>query len=368
MRHDIRLGNLPNPFIFRDGTPVVTEEDWFRRREEIIEDAIGLEFDGMPPKPEKVTIEHLDDRGRGQTTHYRIHCGTKAHPFSFCITAYIPQRNGRMPVIVAGDAMYSTCMNDEVIAEAHRRGFAVVRFARTEMAPDYADPDWQYGIHALYPEHRFSTISAWAWGYHRVLDALELTDFADMRYIAATGHSRGGKTVLLAGATDERIRYVNPNGSGTHGCGAYRFLQREDEGKFSNTKSEPLDHMFNMFEFWMGAGLRDYIGREGELPHDMHFIKALVYPRCLIETNGYGDIWANPRGSYLSNLAAREVWRRYGETRGCVSHYRMGGHAHGMEDFRALFDYIDADMADAALPDRFCKPPYDDMDPMHDWC
>ena len=24
--------------------------------------------------------------------------------------------------------------------------------------------------------------------------------------------------------------------------------------------------------------------------------------------------------------------------------------------------------ADAALPDRFCKPPYDDMEPMHDWC
>ena len=34
MRHDIRLGNLPNLFVFRDGTPVVTLDDWMRRREE----------------------------------------------------------------------------------------------------------------------------------------------------------------------------------------------------------------------------------------------------------------------------------------------------------------------------------------------
>ena len=100
MRHDIRLGMLPNPFFFRNGTPVVTEDDWMTRRAEIIEDAIVLEFDGMPPKPETVRVEHLDPRGHGQTTHYRIHCGTKEHPFSFCITAYTPQRKGRMPVIV----------------------------------------------------------------------------------------------------------------------------------------------------------------------------------------------------------------------------------------------------------------------------
>ena len=367
MRHDIRLGNLPNLFVFRDGTPVVTLDDWMRRREELLCDAIGLEFDGMPPKPESVRVEHLDGRTRGYTTHYRIHCGTKEHPFTFCMTAYVPNKNGKMPVVITGDAMYTGCFNDEIVAEAQKRGYAVVKFTRTELAPDYDDTEWQYGIHALYPEHRFSTISAWAWGYHRVLDALEQTDFADMRYIAATGHSRGGKTVLLAGATDPRIRYVNPNGSGTHGCGAYRFLQREEADCYANKESEPLDVMFRVFSFWMGQGLRDYIGREGELPHDSHFIKALVFPQCLIETNGYGDIWANPRGSYLSNLAAREVWARYGEKRGCVSHYRMGGHGHTPVDFKALFDYMDADMAHTALPDGFVRAPYDDMEPMHDW-
>ena len=36
-------------------------------------------------------------------------------------------------------------------------------------------------------------------------------DYVDPYHIAVTGYSRGGKTVLLAGATDERIRYTNPN-------------------------------------------------------------------------------------------------------------------------------------------------------------
>lgn len=367
MRHDIRLGMLPNPFFFRDGTPVVTLDDWNRRREELLEDTIGLEYDGMPPKPGSVRVEHLDDKGRGWTTHYRIHCGTEEHPFSFCMAAYIPNKNGRMPVVVTGDAMYSFALNDAIIAEAHRRGFAVVKFARTELAPDYSDPDRVSGINAVFPDHKFSAVSAWAWGYHRVLDALEQTDFADMRCIAATGHSRGGKTVLLAGATDTRIRYVNPNGSGTHGCGAYRFLQREDNEGYVNRESESLCRLLNVYGYWMGQGLRDYVGHEQDLPHDSHFIKALIFPRCLIETNGYADTWANPRGAYLSNLAAREVWRRYGEERGCVCHYRMGEHDHTPADFNALFDYMEADMAHAALPSCFTHVPYDDMEPLHDW-
>ncbi len=367
MRNDIRLGMLPNPFLFRDGTPVISKEDWLRRREEILTDTVSLAFDGMPPRPDSVTAEHLDGRGRGQTTTYRIHCGTKEKPFSFCMTAYIPNKEGRVPVIVTGDAMYTDNCNDAVIAEALRRGYAVIKFNRTELAPDYPDPDRSHGINALWPERNFTAISAWAWGYHRVLDALEQTDFADMDHIAASGHSRGGKTVLLAGATDERIRYVNPNGSGTHGCGAFRFLQREEEGRFGDAMSEPLQYMFDNIPYWMGQGLRAYIGREGELPYDSHFLKALIMPRCLIETNGYEDIWANPRGSYLSNLAAREIWRRYADVRGCVCNYRPGGHKHRFEEFCVLFDYIDADLTGAPLPESVTQIPYDDMEPLHDW-
>lgn len=368
MRKDKRLGFLPDPFIFRDGHRVEGVEEWEARRLEILEDAIGLEFDGMPPCPEVFRVEPTHLRGKGATSSYRIHCGTKVQPFTFCFYVYRPDLDGKLPVVLTGDLTYTANCNDDVIAEANRRGFTVVKFNRNELAPDYADPDRQCGIYGLWPELKFTAISAWAWGYHRVIDVLETLDYVDMDHIAVTGHSRGGKTALLAGATDTRIRYTCPNGSGTHGCGAYRFVQIEEEGQgFVDTYSEPLEFMMNHVSYWMGQGLWDYIGKEETLPHDSHFIKALVAPRCYLETNGYGDIWANPRGSYLSLLAAKEVWKLYDAEDKCACWYREGGHKHGLPEFNALFDFMEADMKEKALPAEFVKPPYNDMEQLHDW-
>jgi len=188
-----------------------------------------------------------------------------------------------------------------------------------------------------------------------------------MDHIAVTGHSRGGKTVLLAGATDPRIRYVAPSCSGTHGCGCHRFFQQETEGEYADKHSETLQFMFDCIPFWMGQGLKQYIDREEEIPHDSHFIKALIAPRYFLETNGYGDIWANPRGSYLAWLAAKEVWKMYGAEDRCLTKYREGGHGHWFEDFCALFDVMETDLHGKPLPECVCRAPYDDMEPLHDW-
>ena len=367
MRQDIRLSLLPDPFVFRDGTRVTNVAGWEKRRLEILEDTISLEFDGMPPQPEVFEVEPTDLHGRGSTCTYRVHCGRKDKPFTFTFMTYMPNLKGRMPAVVTGDAMYADNMNDAVIAEAKKRGFVCVKFNRTELAPDFPDPDRKHGINALWPNMKFTAISAWAWGYHRVIDALLTLDYIDPDRIAVSGHSRGGKTALLAGATDTRIRYTNPNGSGTHGCGAYRFLQRETAGQYADQISEPLEFMMKNIGYWMGQGLWDYVGREGELPYDSHFIKALIAPRCYIETNGYGDIWANPRGAYLSWQAARETWKLYSAEKNCACWYRFGGHGHHLPDFTALFDFMDADIAGTPLPESISRAPYDDMEPLYDW-
>ena len=370
MRKDERLGMLPDPFIFRDGHRAKNIDEWQKRRQEILEDAIGLEFDGMPPAPEVFRLEptHVWGRGKGRTASYRIHCGTKEHPFTFCFYVYRPDIDGRCPVVLTGDMTYSNNMCEEVIDEANSRGFIVVKFNRTELAPDIPDPKRECGINAVWPELKFSAISAWAWGYHRVLDALMTLDYVDCEHIAITGHSRGGKAALLAGATDERIRYTCPNGSGTHGASPYRFVQREDEDSdFHDKNSEPLEFMLRAVGYWMGQGLHEYVGKEETLPHDMHFLKALIAPRCYLETNGYADIWANPRGAYLALLAAKEVYRLYGAEDKCQTSYREGGHRHSPADFCALFDFMESDIKGTPLPEQITRIPYNDMEPLHDW-
>ena len=365
MRQDIILGKLPDVFTFEDGRRVRSVQDWEKRRQEIKDTTIGLEYGGMPPMPDAVWVERLTERGKGLANCYRVHCLVGDKDFYFCFMIHRPPEGEKCPAIVTGDGMYTECCNDMVIQEANRRGFAVVKFNRTEFAPDMYNADRSGGIYPFWPELTFSAISAWAWGYHRVVDALMLIDYIDADHIAITGHSRGGKTVLLAGATDERIQYINPNDSGEHGCGCYRFIQMEEEDcGYEDTRSANLEHLFDAVPYWMGPEMRKYIGRENEIPHDMHFIKALIAPRALLETNAYGDIWSNPRGSYLTHLAAKEVWKLYGNAENCQTWYREGGHAHGWDDFNALFDFMESAIYKKATWQE--KNPYPDMNPLHE--
>ena len=61
-----RTNLLPDAFTFADGRPVVTEEDWQRRRAEIRDLFIRYEFGTMPPKPAITRVDRMEEtRGEG---------------------------------------------------------------------------------------------------------------------------------------------------------------------------------------------------------------------------------------------------------------------------------------------------------------
>ncbi len=363
MRKDKIIKNLPNPFVFNNGNLVKTINDWDLRRQEIINEYVLLEYGGIPPKPDKVTVEELTQSIKGKIVTYRVHNYIGNTDFTFCFTVYRPDTNEKRPVIINGDLMFATC-NDKVIKNANERGFIVIKFNRCEFAPDLYNSDRISGIYPLFPTLKFSAISAWAWGYHRVLDAISNFDYVDLDNVALTGHSRGGKTVLLAAATDTRVKYCNPNNSGAHGCGCYLFEQIETDNNGEIKRNEKLEDLFKVIPYWMGQDMKKYIGKEETLNHDMHFIKALIAPRILLETNAYDDIWANPRGSYLTHLASKEVWKLYNKEENCLTYYREGGHNHGYEDFMVLFNLIENTIKNKTTAYPI---PYNDIQPIHDY-
>ena len=184
------------------------KDTWPQRREEILEMMVDLEYGGMPPEPESLRVEQLQ-HSLGEMLCMRVHIN---EAFSFTLQLYKPvkrpQPGTKFPVILTGDGCYRNC-NDAVIDEAAARGYAVAKFNRVEIVPDI-DTHRKGGIYDLYPGMTFGALSAWAWGYSRAMDALETLDIVDASRVAITGHSRGGKTVLLAGALDRRFAWVHP--------------------------------------------------------------------------------------------------------------------------------------------------------------
>lgn len=387
-------GKLPNPFIFDDGTPLSKPEDWERRRKEIYKTAIELQYGTQPPKPEFFKVEPIYMAGLGKLNTFRITAGTNEKQLSFTMTVFRTKKPGKFPVVVDGDLCFPYPYTESWVNHFIDNDINFVTFNRTELFPDIArynlenaqvgsdnalykagekiiaaleKGERQGPLAEIYPEYTFGAIGAWAWGYSRCLDALEILDFTDLNCVTFTGHSRGGKTAMLAGALDERAHIVNPNGACAGGCSCYRLqitAIREDE---KVETSEPISNIFHHFPMWMGQELRPYIDNEEKLPFDAHFLKAMVAPRILFVSEGASDIMSNPIGSWQTTMGAKEVYKFLGCEENLLWYFRRGGHGQKDEDLEQLINVIKNFYEAAPLNDKFFKLSFKKPELAFDW-
>lgn len=328
------LGKLPNLFEMQDGSKVETPEQWKKRRKELYQTAVELQYGKMPPEPEFLEVEPLDENFA--IRNYRIVTGTRQTPTAFTMRVIGPKKPGVFPAIVDGDLCWGYVFDKEFINAVIEQDVLLVMFNRTEIVPDRKDCRNHGQLYRTYPDGTFSALAAWAWGYARCVDALEKLGIADMNYIAFSGHSRGGKTALLAGVLDERAAIVNPNDAGAGGAGCYRVHMEAITEAGERTRSEQLSDLIKNFPFWFSKEMQAYTEKEEELPFDEHYLKALVAPRMLLETEAASDIWANPVGSVQTCMAAKEVYKLLGAEEKIRLYYRKGEHAHKVEDMALL--------------------------------
>jgi len=356
-------GPLPDVFAFSDGSRVDSVESWRRKRAEWLEVVTEMEYGGMPPLPDAVTAELLHPNvarrlaGKPRRLGYRLNIAGGACPFWFIIDALVPEGDGPFPVIMDGDMCWGA-LRDGIIEDVIGRGYALVTFNRTELAPDAYHSERDTGLYRVFPGLGFGALAAWAWGYHRVVDFLLTQEWADPSRLAVTGHSRGGKTVLLAGATDERIALTGPNNSGAGGAGCHRWRA---EG------AEMLEDSMRMIPYWYAPAMNEYIGREQDLPFDQHCLKALLAPRGLVSMEALGDVWANPSGTYQTFDAAREVYRFLGAEERIGIVFREGDHEHGPADWEAFLDFADWQFKGIKPERRFDVNPFPEMERAFAW-
>jgi len=369
------LGKLPDPFLKADGSRM-TPDEWWKKRDEIRDFIVDFEYGGMPPRPEVVEYELLTedyyycgDNG----VWFRVKAGTKERQVTFMLNVVAPIfRDGegklikdkKSPVLLTGDGCYDSLESDTV-REAKRRGYVVAKFNRLEIANDVKG-NRSGGIYDVYPENTsFTAISAWAWGYSVVIDVLCELPIADETEVGITGHSRGGKTVLLAATVDERIKYVCPNNSGCHGAASHRIVVT---GQGENGRpTERISDMFRNIPHWMGEKLRPYIDREQDIPYDMHFFGALIAPRYYIQFEGMQDYWINPVGARTNYLAVKECYRYLGYEDRCAAWFRPGGHRHKLPDFTEFMNFMDRSRKGLPLAEHLSTDPYPEIDKNFEW-
>jgi hypothetical protein len=357
---------LPAP-LAGAGAKVRTPDEWRKRRAEILELFRANVYGRSPGRPERVAFQVLEENARamdGAATLKRIAVvSTQAgREHRFELTLFLPNaRSGPAPVFLL--------LNNRPISNTDptrrersdfwpaeqviNRGYGIAAVQSNDLAPDDKDR-FREGVIQLFegsgkasrPDNGWAALAAWAWGASRAMDYFETDSRVDKTRVAVVGHSRGGKAALWAGAEDERFALVVSNESGEGGAA----LTRRHFG-------ETLARITDAFPHWFAGKYKSFSGKVDALPVDQHMLLALVAPRALYVASADEDLWADPRGEFLSLVHASPVFALWGDrpietgdmpplNRPLVAgrrgyHVRNGGHNLTRYDWQSFMDFAD---------------------------
>ncbi len=339
---------MPDPLVMLDGRRISSPTQWFlERRPELKALFAHYMYGPIPPKPAHMRVQvegQYADFLEGKATLKVVTLVTDPAadaPRIGLIVVAPKERPGPAPVFLAmnfcgNHALTSDsrvplprtwmadscagCANhaateagrgaqaaDWPLAEIVRRGYALAAFYSGDVDSDRADVS--SGIYAWLaggdparnkPADR-GTLAAWAWGFQRCVDYLVTDPDIDPHRIAALGHSRNGKTALLAAAYDERIAIAFPHQAGCGGSAPSR-------GKLGESVKAINDH----FAHWFNARFKEFNPAPERLPFDQNCLVALCAPRPVLFSAAQEDQWANPPGQFEALLAADPVYRFLG--------------------------------------------------------
>jgi hypothetical protein len=377
---------LPDPLVLKNGERVRDAETWMKRRRPEILEAYREEIYGrVPATAPKVSYETVESGtsvldGAATRTHVVMRFGAQPDGPKVNLVLYVPSQ-ARAPVPVMLQLVFFAGLPSSVpapappapvakagapatpprprisetnaAAEIIGRGYGYASIRYTEIEGDRADANLS-GVRKLAlaanqekpAANEWGTIAAWAWGASRALDYFETNQAVDAKRVGLIGHSRLGKTVLWAGASDPRFALIFSSCSGEMGAS----LARRDYG-------ESVDDMAANFPWQFAGNFQKYSGRWNEMPVDSHMLIALSAPRPVFVTGGTQDQWADPHGEFLAQVAAGPVYRLLGKrdlgadklppldtpliTGELGFLYHTGGHTITPGDWKAFLDFAD---------------------------
>jgi dienelactone hydrolase len=314
--------DLPEVLRFNDGARITSPQQWPKRRAEILH-LMQEHFTGHPPKsiPRIVAVENLKTTKANDGSlreHIQVTLDT-TNRVTLSMWVWTPVVDGPYPLLLTAPRHYQIGWAELAL----KRGYKVCLFPgvdshHQEQAYPGFDSQW-LALQRAYPDANWTEIVTKAWLAGRCLDYL-----LDDRYghqvnpkqVGIVGHSRYGKAAMIAGAIDERFTCVVARSPGSPGNSPYRFTSRNT---FNETPSDFPSR-------WFLPSLRDYRGREHELPFDAHGWMALIAPRSCLVHVAHNDDSGPTFGDERSYLEARHAYTLLGVGKNVRLHYRTGGH------------------------------------------
>lgn len=379
---------LPDPLKFEDGTKVGNVKDWERRRAEIYR-IFETEVYGTMPSTKVMIIpeELVADRNALSGTavmkevKLTLKNGSKEHSMKMLL--YLPKNVSKAPLFLGLNFNGNHTVTDEPritpadvwpreqaqspvkgkdsergsnysawqVKEMISKGYGLATIYYCDIDPDF-DDGFKNGVYALFdavPDNTsWGSIAAWAWGLSRAMDYLETLPEIDSKRVAVFGHSRLGKAALWAGASDKRFAMVISNNSGCGGAALSKRIYGETVGSINRA-----------FPHWFCENFNKYNEKEETLPVDQHELLALIAPRPLYVASAQDDQWADPKGEFLSCVAASPVWKLLGKegfpakemptvnspVMGSIGyHVRTGKHEVTLYDWQRYIEFADKEM------------------------
>ncbi len=337
--------DLPDPLVALDGSKITTKDDWTKKRSPELKNLFQHYMYGhFPAKPANLAfkVERIDPKalgGKATLKEITISYGPPETPKLHLLLVIPNKRTGPAPVFVginfpgnhavladpkirlpetwvpnnkgvknnkATDEGRGAAIDGWSIEQTIDAGYAVATVYAGDIEPDRADK--REGvlahIHSGQPAaHDWGALAAWAWGISRVIDYLETDPDIDMSRVIVFGHSRMGKTALLAAAFDERVALCIPHQAGCGGTGPSRSR---------NPKAESIKRITTTFPHWFTPTFSKFGDAVEKIPFDQHCLIALMAPRPVLLTNATDDQWANPDGQFDMLVAADPVYQLLG--------------------------------------------------------
>jgi Prolyl oligopeptidase family len=339
---------LPDPLKMNDGKPVRDAKTWTeKRRPEIVKLFETQQYGIAPGRPADESFEVVDKgtpalNGKAIRKQVTIHLSKDADGPEIHLLVYLPV-DAKKPVPMLFSISFGAIQNaveDAGITPEKVRdpktnalitpppaparsfgrinvqafldaGIGVATYYYAELDPDTLT-GFSEGIRAKYLKpgqterapDAWGSIAAWAWGMSRVEDYFETDKTIDAKRVAIHGVSRLGKTVMWAGAHDQRFAAVIASCGGEGGAA----LSHRNYGETIAHLTAPT-----RYPYQFAANYAKYAGFPDTAPMDANMLVALIAPRPLLLQTGSTDNWSDPKGEFHSAVAAGPVYKLLGK-------------------------------------------------------